>query len=91
MGSASTISISTLGTINPSGGIRISSSTALLASNDILVTNENISKLKIRYNKLSDWINVITLLYAKSSKKSIVDKEIGEKEDAEVKRFTFIP
>ena len=89
--SASTISTSTLQIINPSGGIRISSSAALLTSIAILVTNENISKLKVRYNKLNDYINVITLLCARTSKQSFVDKEIEEKEDAEVKRFIFIP
>ena len=77
--SISTISTSTKGIINPSVGIRISSSTALLTSIAILVTNENISKLKVRYNKLSDYINVITLLYTRNSKQSFVDKEIGEK------------
>ena len=91
VGSASTISTSTMGIFNPFVGIRISSSTALLTSNAILVTKENISKLKVRYNKLSEYINVITLLYARNSKQSFVDKEIGEKENAEVKRFIFIP
>ena len=61
--SGSAKSTSTLGLINPGAGINISSSTALLISIAILITNEYISKLKIRYTKLRDWINVITLLY----------------------------
>ena len=61
VGSASTISSSTMGLINPGAGIIISSSRALLTSIAVLVTNEYISKLKIRYTKLRDWINVITL------------------------------
>ena len=63
VGSASTISSSTMGLIIPDAGIIISSSTASLTSIAILITNEYISKLKIRYTKLRDWINVITLLY----------------------------
>ena len=46
VGSASTFSSSTLGLINPGTGIFISSSTALLTSIAILLTNEYISKLK---------------------------------------------
>ena len=59
IGSASTISSSTLAVLNPSAGINISSNTALLISIAILISNEHISKLKIRYTKLRDWINVI--------------------------------
>ena len=63
VGSASTISFSTLALIFPGAGIIISSSTALLTNIAILIANEYISKLKIRYTKLRDWINVIALLY----------------------------
>ena len=38
-----------------------------------LFTNELISKLKIRYTKLTDWIFVITLLYGKILKTSMVE------------------
>ena len=51
MGSALTVSSSTMGLINPGAGIVISSSTAVLTSIAILKTNEYISKLKIRYTK----------------------------------------
>ena len=81
--SASTISSSTMGLINPVAGIIISSSTALLTSIAILITNEYISKLKLRYTRLRDWINVITLLDEKPLKTSIVDK----KQSGELKKI----
>ena len=65
VGSASTSSTSLLGKINPSAGIIISSSTALSTSIATLTTNEYISKLKTRFTKLRDWVNVTTLLYWK--------------------------
>ena len=68
IGSGSAIGTSLMGLINPGVGIIISSSTALLTSIAILITNEYISELKIRYTKLRDWINVITLLYEKTLK-----------------------
>ena len=45
-----------------------------------LITNEYFSRLKIRYTKLRDWINVTTLLYEKTLKGSMIDKKIDEKE-----------
>ena len=48
VGSASAVSSSTMGLINPGAGIIISSSAALLSSIAILITNEYISKLQIR-------------------------------------------
>ena len=48
IGSGSAIGSSTLGLINPGAGNIISSSTALLTSIAILITNENISKVKMR-------------------------------------------
>ena len=62
IGSGSAISTSTMSLINPSIGIVLTSSTALLTSLAILITNEYISKLKLRYTKLRDWINFITIL-----------------------------
>ena len=79
VGSGSAIGSSAMSMINPGAGNIISSSTALLTSIAILITNEYISKLKIRYTKLRDWINVITLLYEKTLKQSMVDKKIDEK------------
>ena len=43
--------------------------------------------MKIRYTKLRDWINVITLLYEKTLKQSMVDKKIDEKEAQELKKI----
>ena len=87
VGSASAVGSSTMGLINPVAGIIITSSTALVTSIAILITNEYISKLKIRYTKLRDWINVITLLYDKTLKQSMVDKKIDEKEAQELKKI----
>ena len=87
MGTGSAVGSSTMGLTNPSVGIVISSSTALLTSIAILITNEHISKLKIRYTKLKDWINVINLLYEKTLKQSMIDKKIDEKEAMELKKI----
>ena len=81
------IGSSAMSLINPGAGIIISSSTALLTSIAILITNEYISKLKIRYTKLRDWINVITLLYEKTLKESMIDKLINQKEADQLKQI----
>ena len=60
VGAGSAVGSSSMSLINPGAGIVISSSTALLTSIAILISIEYISKLKIRYTKLRDWINVIT-------------------------------
>ena len=72
---------------NPGAGIIISSSTALLTSIAILITNEYISNLKIRYTKLRHWIIVITLLYEKTLNQSILYKKIDEKEAEQLKQI----
>ena len=87
VGTGSAVGSSTMDLINPSVGIVISSSTALLTSIAILTTNEYISKSKILYTKLKDWINVITLLYEKTLKQSMIDKKIDEKEAMELKKI----
>ena len=79
IGSGSAISTSTVSLINPSIGIILTSSTALLTSLAILITNEYISCLKQRYLKLRDWINFITLIYEKTFKKSLIDKKFIKK------------
>ena len=76
-----------MGSINPGAGIIISSSTALLTIIAVLITNEYISKLKIRYTKIRDWINVFTQLYGKPSETSMVDKKINQKEAEELKKI----
>ena len=86
VGSASAMGSSTMGLSNRGAGIIISSSTALLTSIAILITNEYMSKLKIRYTKPRDCNNVITLLNENTLKTSIVDKKIDEKEAEELKK-----
>ena len=84
-GSASTVGTLSMGLINPGAGNIKSSSTALLFSIAILKANENNSKMRIRYTKRQDWLNVITLLYEKTSEQSMIDKRIDEKEAEELK------
>ena len=86
VGSASPVGSSTMGLINPGAGIIISSSTALLTSIAILITNEYISKLK-KYTKFRDWINVFSQLYANTLKPSMIDKKIDQKEAEELKKI----
>ena len=85
--SGSAITSSTFSFINPSIGIPIVSCSALLTSLAILITNEYISKLKLRYTKLRDWINFITILYEKTLNQSMIDKKIDEKEAQELKKI----
>ena len=87
IGSGSAFSTSTMSLINPSIGIVLTSSTALLTSLAILITNEYISNLKLRYTKLRDWINFITILYEKIINQSMIDKKIDEKECLELKKI----
>ena len=78
--SASTINSSTLAVKNFSAGAIVSISTNLLASIAMLITDEYISKWKIRFTKLPDCINLFTLLYEKTLRQSLVEKKIDEKE-----------
>ena len=87
IGSGSAITSSTFSFINPSIGIPIASCSALLTSLAILITNEYISKLKLRYTKLRDWINFITILYEKTLNQSMIDKKLDEKEALELKKI----
>ena len=76
-----------MGLINPGAVIIVSSSTALLTSIAIMIRNEYISKLKIRYTKLRSWIKVITLLYEKTLLYSMIDKKGEEKVALELKKI----
>ena len=87
IGGGSAIGTSTISMINPSIGIIATSSTAFLTSIAILITNEYISKLKIRYTKIKDWINVTTLLYEKTLKESMIDKKFDPKEADQLKQI----
>ena len=76
--------------IIPSFGIVLTSSTALLSSIAILITNEYISKLKLRYTELREWINVIALLYEETLKESILIKKSMKKKLRNSDRFIII-
>ena len=78
-GSGSAIASSTFSLINPSIGILIASCSASLTSIAILVSNEFISELKIRYTKLGDCIIVTSLLNEKTLKQSMIDKKLMKK------------
>ena len=52
-----------------------------------MITNEYISKLKLRYTKLRDWINFINILYEKTLNQSMIGKKIDEKEALELKKI----
>ena len=52
-----------------------------------MINIEYISKLKIRYTKLRDWINVITLLFEKTLKESMIDKKIDRKVAEQLKQI----
>ena len=68
-----------MGLINPGAVIIVSSSTALLTSIASLITKGYISELKIRNTMLRDCINVITLLYEKTLKLSMLEKKLMKK------------
>ena len=44
----------------------------------------------MRYTKLRGWINVITLLYEKTLKTSMIDKKVDGKEPEEFKNFFIL-
>ena len=56
LGSGSAITFSTMSLLNPSISIVLTGFTALLTSLPILITKDYISKLKLRYAKLRDWM-----------------------------------
>ena len=85
LGSVSTITSSTLSVVKPIIGIVIFSSTAFLTNIAILITNEYVSKSKLRYTKLPDWIRVNTLMYEKTLNESMIDQKLDEKEALELK------
>ena len=60
--------------MNPSVGIRATSSSALITSIVILITMEYISKMPKSHNVLQDWNKVASLLYEKTLKQSKINK-----------------
>ena len=87
IGSGSTIGMSTMSLLNPSIGIVLISFLALPTYIAILITNHFISKLKIRYTNLRDRINLITFLYDKTLKQSMIEEKIDDKEALEMKKI----
>ena len=63
------------------------SSNTFLSSFSSLITHEYFSKLKTRCTKIRYWIIVITSLYVKTLKQSVVDKKIDEKEALDLKKI----
>ena len=53
----------------------LASSSGLLTSEAILITNEYLSNLILRDTKSRDWINVITLHFAKTFRQSMLDRK----------------
>ena len=86
-GSAITTSTMSFKKIQALVGIVLTSSTALLTSIAMLITNKYISKLNLRYTKLRDWINFITIIYEKTLNQSMIDKKIDEIEALELKKI----
>ena len=87
VGSGSATGTSTMSLLYLSIGRVLTSSTALLTSIAILISNEYIRKLKIRYTKLRDWIIFITLYYEKTLKESMIDEKNNEKETEQLKQI----
>ena len=87
LGSGLAVTTSTMSIINPSTCIVLISSTTLLSSIAILITNEYISKLKTRYTKFRNWLLVISFLYEKALKQSMIDKKVDENEALEFKKI----
>ena len=88
-GSGSAITTATILKLNPSDGIVLTISTALVTSIAISTTNENISHLKIRCAKIGDWINVITLLFENTIRPSMIDEKLCDKETSELKKVFY--
>ena len=86
IGSASTLTSSTLSIVNPSAGNIISSTFALITSIAILIANGYLSKL-INSVQLRDWIHIISLLYEKTLQQSMIDKTIDDEEVMNLKKF----
>ena len=87
LGSSCAITSSSMSLIKHSIDLVLTSSTALLLSLAVLITNEYISKLKIRYTELRDYINFITIVYEKTLNQSMIDKKIEEKAALELKKI----
>ena len=77
--SSSTLASSTLLNFNPSIVILIAGSSALITKIAILMTVEKISMTKLQDTTLGDWMNVVSLLYEKTLKQSMIEKKLTKK------------
>ena len=86
IGSKLATDASTMWLINPSIGIVLTNWTAFLTPIAIPIMNENISKLKLRNKKLTDWTNFVAILYQKKIQQSMIDI-IDGRESSELKKI----
>ena len=87
MGSGLAGNTTTLSIINPSIGITVTSSKALLTCIAFFKTKEVRSKLKTLFTKLRNWIIFITILYEKTLSQSKIHEKIDQKEADELKKL----
>ena len=76
LGSNSTVVSPTKSIVNPGNSIPRPSNSTLITSIALLITIEFLSKFKMRYTKLGDWVNVITLLNEKTLTQQFFGKTI---------------
>ena len=67
----------------------MTNNSALITSVATSLTNKYVAKLKIRYTKLRELINVINLLFEKLLEQSMLDKKTEKVECKELKK-TYI-
>ena len=85
LGSASAVIIFKISILHLCVGVFLLSSTALLVFFGILVIKGYITKLKIRYAKLMDWIIVSVSQYEKTLKQPMIDEKVDQGEVEETK------
>ena len=73
--------------INPSIGMVLTSSSALLTSLAILITNEYVSIVKLRFTEKRCWKIFITILYKKTLNQPMVDQKLDEKQTLELENI----
>ena len=67
--------------VGASIGVPIAGCVSFIASVATLITNEDFSKVKLRYKKLEDWMNMVSIVYEKTLSKCKIDKKIIEKRE----------
>ena len=66
-------------------GVPIARCSSFVASVATLITKEYFWELKLRLEKLKDWINMITILYDNTIKNSTIVKKIEAKDGEKLK------